>query len=162
MNIARNRLSWVVVGVGNECRSDDGVGPYIANRLSNYAETKTLSVRQLTPELAEIMAQCDNVIIVDALITDDLTNATLSIREIHPTDDPPMHSHSLTAESLLNLTKHVFGYCPQGWMVSIPAKNLDFGAEIPDDTKILAEQAVFWIHKLIAPDLDHALDKPLD
>lgn len=162
MNISRNKLSWVVVGVGNECRSDDGVGPYIAKRLADDAETKALSVRQLTPELAEIMAQCANVIIVDALITDALTNATLSIREIQPADDPPIHSHSLTAESLLNLTKLAFGYCPRAWLINIPATNLGFGSEMTEDTKNLAEQAVSWIHTLIAPDLNHAFDKPVD
>jgi len=58
----------LLIGYGNTLRSDDGAGQKIANIVSewNLPQWRSLSVHQLTPELALDIAQADLVIFVDA------------------------------------------------------------------------------------------------
>ena len=57
----------LIIGYGNTLRGDDGVGYKIAEIIEqwNINNITSLAVHQLTPDLAENIAQADTVIFVD-------------------------------------------------------------------------------------------------
>jgi Ni,Fe-hydrogenase maturation factor len=58
----------LLIGYGNELRSDDGIGQRVSNLIASWKleNLYTLCVHQLTPELAEILVNFDVAIFVDA------------------------------------------------------------------------------------------------
>ena len=60
----------LVIGYGNDLRSDDGAGRVVADRLDALAlpDVTVRSVIQLTPELALEIAKFDTVVFVDASV----------------------------------------------------------------------------------------------
>ena len=61
---------WLVIGYGNELRGDDGAGPSVGRAVASWhlPGVRTLAVHQLTPELAEDLAQTKRVVFVDAAV----------------------------------------------------------------------------------------------
>ena len=57
----------LVIGYGNELRCDDGIGQRVVKEL-HLSKVKSLAVHQLTPELAETLANADLAIFVDACL----------------------------------------------------------------------------------------------
>ena len=43
----------IVIGIGNELRGDDGIGPRVVDAIPVRAELETMTVHQLVPELAD-------------------------------------------------------------------------------------------------------------
>jgi Ni,Fe-hydrogenase maturation factor len=60
--------SYLVVGYGNDLRSDDGVGQRVAEVVATWeiSNVRSLAMHQLTPELAAELADVDVAIFVDA------------------------------------------------------------------------------------------------
>jgi hydrogenase maturation protease len=63
-------VTVVVIGYGNTLRGDDGAGPAVAQAIADRAlpGVRSLAVPQLTPELAEIVAEANLVVFVDAAL----------------------------------------------------------------------------------------------
>lgn len=61
-------MKTLVIGFGNTLRGDDGVGPLVAEQVDtwNLRNVRSLSVHQLTPELAADIAQVETVFFIDA------------------------------------------------------------------------------------------------
>ncbi len=71
MRSLETRGSVLVIGYGNTLRGDDGAGCYVAERLcalNHEPGLKVLSLHQLTPELAQPVAEAGLVIFIDASI----------------------------------------------------------------------------------------------
>jgi hydrogenase maturation protease len=66
----QQQTEWLVIGHGNELRGDDGAGPSVARAVASWhlPGVRTLAVHQLTPELAEDLAQTKRVVFVDAAV----------------------------------------------------------------------------------------------
>lgn len=60
--------SFLIIGYGNELRSDDGVGQRVSDTVATWKlpNVRALSVFQLTPELTENLATVNVAIFVDA------------------------------------------------------------------------------------------------
>ncbi len=71
----------VAIGYGNDLRSDDGIGQRVANTLQ-LSNVKSLAVHQLTPELAEILANADLAIFIDACLTSE--SSEVQVRSLSP------------------------------------------------------------------------------
>ena len=56
----------LVVGIGNELRSDDGVGIRVVRALPARRGVETTIVHQLTPDLVEALGRAERVLFVDA------------------------------------------------------------------------------------------------
>jgi hydrogenase maturation protease len=119
----------LVIGYGNELRRDDGVGPKVAASVAewNLPRVLSLAVHQLTPELADPIALADRVIFVDASTG---PAESVQMREIEPNDSLQIITHAADPRSLLALAKRTFGRCPCASWLSIPARDLEFGAEL--------------------------------
>jgi hydrogenase maturation protease len=125
----------VAIGYGNDLRSDDGIGQRVANTLQ-LSNVKSLAVHQLTPELAEILANADLAIFIDACLTSE--SSEVQVRSLSPESSNIIAGHTADPRSLLALTQVVYGYCPTAWWVIVPGENFAIG----DRLSPIAEQGV--------------------
>ncbi len=154
----------LVLGYGNVDRGDDSIGYYVVNQLARrfghldvepYSElpetlTDTIDVyfqRQLVPEMAEIVADYDRVIFVDAHT--GVYNEEVRVVDLTPGYSQSPLTHHLTAESLLALTEVMFGRAPRGVLCSARGYEFDFTNELSEGSRTLAdrlvEQILAWL-----------------
>ena len=119
----------LVIGYGNELRSDDGVGPKTAAALArlNLPGVRAIACHQLTPELAEAVSQASLVVFVDAAVD---APAEIQMRELKPAETGRTMTHAADPRSLLALARDVFGRCPAAWWLTIPVEKMEFGQQL--------------------------------
>ncbi|WP_066424625.1 hydrogenase maturation protease [Anabaena sp. 4-3] len=117
----------MVIGYGNDLRSDDGVGQSIANEIASWhlSSVQSLAVHQLTPDLAAALANTDLAIFVDACLPVD--GYDVQIQALLPDCDVDGSVHTSNPRSLLALTQALYGNCPTAWLVTIPGINFEVG-----------------------------------
>ncbi len=124
----------LVVGYGNPLRSDDGVGPAVAERLAGDARLVGVSVRaehQLTPELAFDASTASLLVLVDASV--DQAPGVVSVRELEPDLDPgTAWTHHLDPSGLVGLARELWGTAPPVVLVSVGPASLDLGESLSD------------------------------
>jgi len=124
----------LVIGYGNTLRSDDGVGPRIAEAVGNMdlPGVHALICHQLSPELADPVSRARVVVFVDAAVD---APREVRWRKLEPNESSQLMAHAADPGTLLALARDVFGRCPEGWWLTIPAVNLEFGEELSAETK---------------------------
>lgn len=151
----------LILGYGNADREDDGVAwhvlSYLALRLGRPEEEsfeegfnmtgdpiELLFVLQLTPELAETVAEFERVIFIDAqtgAIPDEIQVATVN-RDFQASP----FTHHLTPNSLLAFADTLYGKQPEATLVSIQGYSFGFSRSLSPRTSELAELAteIIW------------------
>lgn len=168
-------MRLLVLGFGNVDRRDDGVALHVINTLreqqghslidphdtdgleeraagaTDGAVLDTGHVYQLTPDLAEIAADYDHVVFVDAHIS---THEAL-IREVPvpPQARPGIVSHQLSPNTVLAMAHQLYGGHPAGTLLSIRAHDLDFGVGLSPQTAAGVAPAVARIWAIYQPSL---------
>ncbi len=128
-------MDWVV-GIGNEMREDDGLGPAVVARLTESATLQARAVSQLTPELAEGLSSVERVLFVDANVGSD----RVELRSIEPRPSRGL-GHALSAEGLLELTERAFGRAPRGWLLTIPGRSFDVEEGLSPESEARVDEA---------------------
>ncbi|MTJ12311.1 hydrogenase maturation protease [Anabaena sp. UHCC 0187] len=120
-------LTAIVIGYGNELRSDDAIGPRVANLINlwHLSNVQSLAVHQLTPELAANLANVNLAIFVDAMINSK--SEDVQVEYLLPTKYNMITGHSANPQSLLALTKSLYGCYPAAWLVTVPGVNFELG-----------------------------------
>ena len=116
----------LVIGYGNTLRSDDGVGPKVADAIAalKLPGVRALACGLLTPELAEPVARANTVVFVDAAVD---APREVQLRALEPAASSQVMAHAAEPRTLLALARDVFGHAPKGWWLTIPAENLGIG-----------------------------------
>ncbi len=142
-------MQTLVIGYGNDLRSDDGAGRVVADRIDalGLPGVEVRSVSQLTPELALEISGFDTVVFVDASI--DVMQTTSTAVSAAPAE-PSAMSHYSSPESLLSMTATVGPVPSQAYAVSIPVANLGLGFELTPIAEIGVEQAVDMVTSIVA------------
>jgi hydrogenase maturation protease len=122
--------SCLVVGYGNDLRGDDGAGPRVAGLVRdwNLPGLIAVSTRQLTPELAEALAQAQLAIFVDARPPD----GTSDVR-VEPVAPVPGHGalgHTGDPAALLELAQALYAARPAAWLLTLPSISFELGADL--------------------------------
>jgi hydrogenase maturation protease len=119
----------LVIGYGNTLRSDDGVGPTVAEAVAalNLPGVETLACAQLTPELADPISRAGVVIFVDAAVDGP---QEVQLRELEPAGTSQIMAHAADPRTMLALARDVFGRAPEAWWLTIPVTNLEMGEEL--------------------------------
>lgn len=119
----------LVIGYGNTLRSDDGVGPRVADAVAAEAlpGVHALVCPLLTPELADPVSQARIVIFVDAAVD---APREVQMRKLAPADTSQIMAHAASPATLLALARDVFGHVPEAWWLTIPAEDLGIGEEL--------------------------------
>ena len=125
----------LVVGYGNPLRGDDGLGWHAAAALgadARPADTDVLTRHQLTPELAEDIANARFAVLIDASLGD--APGCVSIREVAPAPAPsspaPSWSHHLRPEDVVGLAQALFGATPQVFLVTVTGAHFGYGTQL--------------------------------
>lgn len=149
-------ISWLLIGYGSLLRCDDGVGQRIAAAVADWElpGVRSQSQHQLTPELAESLAEVDRVIFVDA----SLEGTQVEIREVSPDSQPAVLGHSLTPALLLGMTKWLYDCCPRAWLISIPGEEFGLGEALSESVEEAMTQVLgrlqAWFTAASPPVLD--------
>jgi hydrogenase maturation protease len=131
----------LVIGYGNDLRSDDGAGRVVADSVDERGLTGVTvrSVSQLTPELALEIAGRQRVVFVDASV--DVT-ALRTERVVAGDRGNGVMTHHGEPASLLSLVETVGPVPDEAVVVSIPASNLGLGFDLSPATAGAVAEAI--------------------
>ncbi len=147
----------LILGYGNPDREDDGVAWHILQGLADYLGRDSLNtetggwdqlgdspdllfVLQLTPELAELIADYDRICFVDAHTGD--YPEELRFESIPAEFQTSPFTHHMTPQTCLVLAKTLHGHAPQGIVVSVRGYQFGFSHTLSPRTAELAGEAV--------------------
>jgi len=131
----------LVVGYGNDLRSDDGAGRVVAARIeaADHPGVIVRSQSQLTPELALDITRADVVVFVDANVDCE----QLTVHPVMPGEPGSQSmSHHTDPAALLLLAGDLGRVPPRTYVISIPATNLELGFDLSPPTAGAIERAV--------------------
>lgn len=145
------RARYLVIGCGNDLRSDDRAGREVVRRIEALAVdgVTVRSVTQLVPELAVDVAHADHVVVVDASVdVDELTVSELDVDE-HASASGST-THHVTPASLVHLARMLDGLPPTSvTIVAVPAHDLGFGEMMSAPTTTAINEAVTLLTHLV-------------
>ena len=119
----------LVIGFGNTLRGDDGAGVHAAHLIAQrMQDVETMSVHDLQPELAEKLAQFENVVFLDASVR----TASVMLTPIEPEPaDMRESSHTRSPGALLHLCDQLYGRSPaRALLAEIPAVETGFSEQL--------------------------------
>lgn len=152
MNIAdKPKISYLIIGYGNTIRGDDGAGYRMAEAVAqwNLNHLRSLAVHQLTPDLAEAIAQANTVIFVDAVAT----SSEVQIEPLKPNDAESFTGHYADPRSLLALTYALYEVIPTAYRILIPAVDFSFSETLSPVTQKSVFLALVKLRQLICTKL---------
>ncbi|MEG3920496.1 hydrogenase maturation protease [Microcoleus sp. T3_A4] len=150
MNITDNKkISYLIIGYGNTIRGDDGAGYQVAETVAqwNFNDVRSLAVHQLTPDLAEAIAQAKTVIFVDVVTT---TLSEVKIEQLRPNYAASFTGHYADPRSMLALTCSLYKAIPTAYQILIPAVNFSFGETLSPVTRKNVDLALVKIKQLVS------------
>ncbi len=144
-------MNYLIIGYGNSLRGDDGAGQEVADRVNdwNLENVRSLSLHQLTPEVAAAIAEAEIVIFVDAISSSEKPIKQVQIIPLQAQENSSHWTHFQDPRSLLLLTQNLYGKTPIAYQVMIPAESFAFGESLSLTTEIAIEQALVEIQNLI-------------
>ena len=137
----------LVIGYGNTLRSDDGVGPRVAEAIEalQLPGVHTMVCQQLWPEYAEPISQARRVIFVDAAVD---TPAEVQFRKLTPNDSVQLMAHAADPRTMLAFSRDVFGHAPEAWWLTIGGVEFGFGESFSTQTEAGFHEAFCMIKSL--------------
>jgi len=155
----------LVIGYGNLDRADDGVAYYVVNALRRClgqellsedntgleglsAQTDSIFLTQLVPELTDTLVDYDQVIFVDAHVREDVND--LYCAPVLSEYVLSGFTHHVTPVMLLALLKALHHREPVGYLVSIRGHDFDFRRGLSVAAEALVQPAVECILQLLA------------
>jgi len=143
------KFATLVIGYGNTLRSDDGVGPRVAEAVGalRLAGVRTLICQQLSPEHSDLISQAEAVVFVDAAVD---APREVQLRPLEPNESTQLMAHAADPRTMLALARDVFGHAPRAWWLTIPAQNLEFSEELSAEARRNCAEAVEKIRLLCA------------
>ena len=138
----------LLIAVGNPIRSDDGLAWHAADRLSASSELRVLKVQQLTPELAEAIADADLAIFADACADGD--PGELRCEEIRSVRQGLHFTHFLAPSGLLALADLLYGKRPRAFLVTLSGRYFQHGQSLSPDIARNIPHLVDKVHELVA------------
>jgi hydrogenase maturation protease len=152
-------IKTLVIGYGNSLRGDDGVGPLVAEQVAawNLPDVRSLSVHQLTPELAAEIAQVEQVFFIDAKVVKstqsppDLGDLGGECKAVQPSLAPTIRrltstpssmtlDHTWSPSALLHLAQTLYHATPIAYQILIPSIQFDYGESL----SAIAKDGLAW------------------
>lgn len=144
--------AFLVIGIGNTLRRDDGAGWLFAQALVDAlrgagTDVELILQQQLTPELAELVAElgATQVIFVDA--STECTAVTLA-RVPEVAAGAPA-SHHLAPATILAIARRLYGAEAIGWLVHLPAYEFSHGEGLSDQAAFNMNRADATVTELL-------------
>lgn len=152
-------FEYWIVGYGNPDRRDDGIGPYIVNRLEpvfqHRREVRRLVLHQLTPDVVHDLRKARMILFVDATV-EELAEGRAWI-EIEPENETlPCLIHQAAPSFIAGLLGCLYGLIPPSWLVSVEGVDFSFGRGLSPKAQQRAERVVGEIAGFV---LTHSVKK---
>lgn len=145
-------MRTVVVGYGSTLRSDDGIGPQVAQsvaRLAQSTEVLVLERQTLTPDLASDIHDADRVIFIDA--SAEQAPGVIRERRIEPLADASVAMvHFLEPTALLEWCRQTFDTSPEAILITIGARSFELGETLSPEVQLSIPAVVRRTLELIA------------
>jgi len=157
--VKQDRGAVLVIGYGNRLRGDDAVGPLVAEAVAAWRlpGVETIAVHQLTPELAERLAEAGCAVFVDA------TTAASKVagRRVRAGAAPSALGHALDPGGLLGLALQAFGRAPVAWLLTVPTGAFEVDAGLSPVARAGLDAALKGLRQWIDGGADHSLESHL-
>lgn len=120
----------LVFAIGNASRGDDGLGWAFAEalELAGIFPGEIAMRYQLQIEDAELCAQYDTVIFVDAWKSDE--SEVVAFVPCTPTSDVSFTTHALSPQAVLFLCHSIFDKYPESWLLLLRGTQWGLGEEL--------------------------------
>ena len=144
-------MTTLVIGFGNPLRGDDGVGLTIAQTLADNPppDCQVIVRHQLTPELADAIANATLVVFVDAAA--DAAPGVVVIRQIRESAKSPTGlGHASDPPGLLGLARRLYGRAPETFLVGVGAGSFALGEGLSDMVTAALPEAIAAVRKLVS------------
>lgn len=120
---------FLVIGYGSLLRSDDGVGPAVADRLAADPRLDGVDVRschQLTPEMALDFSRAGRVVLIDASHGPAAGSFTVDTVAHADPDSTPM-THHISPSTIAALADELYGASPELTIVHVGVSSFEVG-----------------------------------
>jgi hydrogenase maturation protease len=153
MSFAQTRpIDFFIIGYGNPQRRDDGIGPYIVNRLrplfKHRQDVDLLVLHQLEPDMVDTLKSADTLVFVDASV-EALTEGRSWVEVQPELNTMPFLIHESAPAFILGLLQWLYHRQPKTWMVSVEGTDFGFGNGLSSGAKIRAEQVIGEIAEFV-------------
>lgn len=154
INILGVNLMILIVACGNSLRRDDGVGLLLAEKLERLclvrrSNVQRITVQQLTPELADIIAgaEVSDVVFVDTgVITTANDKPNIQVQQMSPGNASPSSGHHMDPSALMLYACCLYDKRPRAWQVSVPGVDFGHGEGLSE----ISRQAIVEVSDLVA------------
>lgn len=124
-------VSSLILACGNTLRSDDGIGPWLAQwaeeKFSDNPAIRVISRQQWTPDLAQDIALAEAVIFIDCSI--ESAPGSVEIAAVTPSHrEEGLATHHQGAPELLALARELYNSVPRdAKLLTIGAASIELG-----------------------------------
>ena len=145
---------FLIVGYGDESDGDRAVSIQVANAIAQWQlpAIKTITVRQLRPELAKDLVATDYAVFIDACSADNRSR-TVQLDPFTTGNQVPRtllaEGHDCIPLTLLNLTQQLYGRTPQAWLLQVPTESFRAGETLSSTAQRGLDRAVRIIEQLL-------------
>jgi hydrogenase maturation protease len=134
--MTQQKAQCLILACGNTLRSDDGVGPWLAEwaeeKFSSEPTVRVLARQQWTPELAEDIAHAQSVLFIDCSVDSAPGSVNLTSVEPAPANEG-LATHHQGAPQLLALAQELYGSVPaNAQLLTIGAGSIELSEEFSD------------------------------
>ncbi len=159
MNTHTKAPTCWVLAYGNPQRGDDGIGPFVGEKLrrhfGNDATVGICTLPQLDMALLADVQDADYLIFVDACKTGK-RNRNLKWSIVEPElNGWAIGSHHLAPRVFLGLLQLLYERRPMAWMVTVPGYRFGLQERLSLEARRGAERAAaqivdwLWIHRIV-------------
>jgi hydrogenase maturation protease len=145
-------FDFFIIGYGNPQRRDDGIGPYIVNRLrplfTDRKDVHLLVPHQLEPDIIDTLKTAETLVFVDATVQ-ALTEGRDWIEVQPELSTMPFLIHQVAPAFILGLLQCFYHRHPKAWMVSVAGTDFGFGNGLSSDARKRAEQVIGEIAEFV-------------
>jgi len=142
---------WII-GYGNPQRRDDGIGPYIVNRLQplfkHRKDVHLLALHQLEPDIIDTLKTADTLVFIDASV-EALTEGRDWVEVQPELNTMPFLIHHVAPAFISGLLQCLYHRHPEAWMVSVEGTDFGFGNGLSSDARKRAEQVIGEIAEFV-------------
>lgn len=152
------RANCLVLACGNTLRSDDGVGPrlaeWAAHRFRGDSNVRVLARQQWTPDLAKDIAAAESVLFVDSSVDSAPGRVNLIPVATHGKDCEAANHHPATHHidptELLGLTRELYGsMSAHAMLLTVGAGSTELGETFSDPVEAALPRARGVLEKTV-------------
>lgn len=154
-------MKFLLLGYGNPGRGDDGLGPWLVERLEQqWQEMKQgrqlitfLTAMQLQPEHVFDLEVHDRILLIDAGMG---TPDPFVFEQLHPRRDDSFSSHSLSPQTLLAIYLDTLRrQPPPAFLLTVRGENFSLGVPLTPEVLERIDRARDFVCQLLrAPESD--------